>query len=1083
MTNPQLSGNISEPNQRSLKTLARAIAFSKGRFSLILVWCNYASLRSQILQQLQEQSTVKLRSLVLPESAKALYPMILAEVGDQPSEALMVLGLESVVALEELIASANRARDKFKSSFAFPVVLWGTDAVIRKLGRLAPDFNSWAGTPIKFSLTDQELIDWLRQKSEQVFTSNSTFTLNSSEPEAAQQELQSRGQKLEPELEASWEFILGLLHHRNQQIDTALEYYQQSLAFWQRANQLERQGRVLLRIAAAYSLQGKQHQADQKHCLQQTREHLQHSLAAFEQGQHLDLVAQHINQLGEVLRDLKEWESLQTLANKALMIHQNYGEPRQLAQDYGFLAQVALEQSRWSEAQQHAQQALELSQETSSADLQAQGLYHFLLAQSLGHLGQVQPAIDHLETARNQSQPQYYPQLYTGILEQLRLLYFEQHQYLKAFNLKLEQREIKSQYGLQAFIGAGRLQPQRQVIGTQDESPLPQQPEMIQDIVAASGRQQDVKRLIKRIGQTNYKLTVVYGQSGVGKSSILEAGLVPTLEVTPFERVRDTLPLLVRTYTNWVEDLNQQLSSRGVQPSDSTDTALCDVMRYSKKNPPKSPLERGTFIAPLSKGGWGDKDVPHNSENCCNANLTGVLAQLRQNSESNLLTVLIFDQFEEFFFTRQDQASKQAFYQFLRDCVEIPFVNVILSLREDYLHYFFEFTRTTELKIIDGDDRKILEILYYLGNFSPQDAKSVFQTLTERAKFHLEPALVDQLVQDLAGELGEIRPIELQIVGAQLQAKGITQLKEYQKHGTKTKLVERFLDEVIIDCGRENERVAQSVLYLLTDEKNTRPLKTKEDLAKDLEPESHKLDLVLEILIKSGVVLQIPGHPTAHYQLVHDYLVPFIRHKKGSDLLAELAREKEQRRQSEKKLNKILQWALFGSVIAVIAMTALWSRSSRLAKESAVAKTKATAEKLIAQSKQLQDEQPNQRPTAALLAVEAFNRLQSINQPTVEAQSNLQRSILQLPKFIHWIDDVSLYDFSPNSQYLAIGSSSGTVKVVEIETQDLVLTISHDKSVGEVIFSENGKYLATFGGDNKVNLANINSGKTTYNSN
>ncbi|NET57725.1 MAG: CHAT domain-containing protein [Symploca sp. SIO2E6] len=46
-------------------------------------------------------------------------------------------------------------------------------------------------------------------------------------------------------------------------------------------------------------------------------------------------------------------------------------------------------------------------------------------------------------------------------------------------------------------------------------------------------------------------------------------------------------------------------------------------MRYSKKNPPKSPLERGTFTAPLSKGGWGDKGVPHNSENCCILHFTG----------------------------------------------------------------------------------------------------------------------------------------------------------------------------------------------------------------------------------------------------------------------------------------------------------------------------------------------------------------------------------------------------------------------------------------------------------------------------
>ena len=55
-------------------------------------------------------------------------------------------------------------------------------------------------------------------------------------------------------------------------------------------------------------------------------------------------------------------------------------------------------------------------------------------------------------------------------------------------------------------------------------------------------------------------------------------------------------------------------------------TALGAVVRYSPKDPPKSPpsassgqaLERGTSTAPLSKGGWGDRNVPHNSENCCN---------------------------------------------------------------------------------------------------------------------------------------------------------------------------------------------------------------------------------------------------------------------------------------------------------------------------------------------------------------------------------------------------------------------------------------------------------------------------------
>jgi len=63
-------------------------------------------------------------------------------------------------------------------------------------------------------------------------------------------------------------------------------------------------------------------------------------------------------------------------------------------------------------------------------------------------------------------------------------------------------------------------------------------------------------------------------------------------------------------------------------------------------------------------------------------------------------------------------------------------------------------------------------------------------------------------VRDLAGELSTVRPIELQVVGAQLQAEGITTLVQYRQSGTKEKLVERFLEKVIKDCGPENEHAA-----------------------------------------------------------------------------------------------------------------------------------------------------------------------------------------------------------------------------------------------------------------------------------
>jgi hypothetical protein len=229
-----------------------------------------------------------------------------------------------------------------------------------------------------------------------------------------------------------------------------------------------------------------------------------------------------------------------------------------------------------------------------------------------------------------------------------------------------------------------------------------------------------------------------------------------------------------------------------------------------------------------------------------------ILDQLRKNAEQNLLTVLIFDQFEEFFFVCKDPVQRRAFYEFLQQCLDIPYVKVILSLREDYLYFLLECNnRLISLEIINNN---ILDknILYYLGNFSVEDAKSVIQSLTEQTQFSLEPSLIDALVQDLAGELGEVRPIELQVVGAQLQTEKITRLEQYREHGPKEKLVGRFLEEVVKDCGPENEKIAKLVLYLLTDENNTRPLKTRADLELELDVLPENLDLMLEIFVKSG---------------------------------------------------------------------------------------------------------------------------------------------------------------------------------------------------------------------------------------
>ncbi|NER29106.1 MAG: hypothetical protein F6J89_16085, partial [Symploca sp. SIO1C4] len=631
---------------------------------------------------------------------------------------------------------------------------------------------------------------------------------------------------------------------------------------------IERQGCVLFYMGLWWRKYAVENRTEYESSCCKARSYFQQALEVFEQHNRPDLVAKFINSLGEVSLRLKEWDELEIVAKKALKLHQRYPEPVRVAHDYDLLAEVELSKSVWIKGKEYAEQALEiiteLEQSTTSGNLSEQDRFSewlrkyirefslLSLGRSLSGLGEKQEAIKTLETAIISGHPQYDPSLYIQIMQELRSLYFEQGEYLKAFDIKRERQSIEQQYGFRAFIGAGRLQPKQRVINPALPDAKPQG--AVTQEIAASGRQQDVNRLVERMARNDHKLTVIQGQSGVGKSSIVQAGLIPVLTHRAIDS-RDVLPVLQQVYTDWVGELGKCLTDAMAQrkyiPSLQTSLEKGDI--NSEQTTIRQ--EQPSALCPLP---------PAFAVNSTDA----ILEQLHTNADHNLLTVLIFDQFEEFFFICKHPKQRRVFYEFLRDCLDIPYVKVILSLREDYLHYLLECNnRLVDLEIIRNN---ILDknILYYLGNFSPADARAVIQALTEQTQFYLEPELIEQLVEDLAGELGEVRPIELQVIGAQLQTENITTLEQYRIPGSKEILVGRFLEEVVKDCGPEHQQVAKLVLYLLTDENNTRPLKTRADLELELEVKAEILDLVLEILVKSGIVLRVPASPAERYQLV-----------------------------------------------------------------------------------------------------------------------------------------------------------------------------------------------------------------------
>ncbi|MBD2771793.1 AAA family ATPase [Iningainema tapete] len=1088
MTN---SEDVAIANEQSLQTLNRAIRLSQGQFSLILVRCNYADLRQQMAQRLHQLSSLKISEITLPASVKTLYTTILAELGDEQPNAVMVFGLESVKDLDTVLTSANFVREEFRKNFSFPLLLWVNDQVLQKLIRLATDFENWA-TTIGFKSSSDELVNFLRKKTDEIFAGNTNPNPEICwQLQTALRDLQNREQVLDADIQASLEFVIGLHEYQLNRPESALQHYQHSLSFWQqqllepvsggdgewgregveemgeelramhsgwsntsykgRGNFgtfypeqdsgfkvsilsvfttnmmetphrgvsteytqqfLERQGVLLLHIGLVYCRKAEQNLLENIRFWQESRYYLQQCLDTFAQANRLDLVAQHITKLCEVLQYLEEWDTLQSVVEQSLKLHHKHGSQLQVAQAYGFLAEVALAQSSWDEAQQLAQKTLRILANIHNLKSHYFGKYRLILAQAQQSLGEIKEAVLNLKRARNESNPQCEPVVYIRILEKLRSLYFDNGEYLKAFEIKQEQISIEYQYGLRAFIGAAHLHPQQYSIINAAQLQAEHQAIVAQEI-AASGRQQDINRLLERISRNDHKLIVIHGQSGVGKSSILKAGLLPALKQQSIGE-RDALPVLLRVYRDWVKTL-----------------ARCLTDNVETRN-----------FASLQQ-------------------VDDILQQLRQNANCNLLTVLIFDQFEEFFFEYPEQNQRRQFYEFLRDCLNIPYLKIILSLREDYLHYLLEWERLINLDVINNN---ILDknIRYYLGNFSPQDAKAVIESLTERTHLYLEPALVDKLVEDLAC-FGEIRPIELQIVGAQLQTDKITTLEKYHQIGNKEKLVEHFLEAAIQDCGAPNERAARLVLYLLTDENGTRPLKTNSELVADLEAldlavEIDNLDLVLQVLVGAGLVFLVPEACAKRYQLIHDYLVRFIRQQQAPALWAELAAAKEQQKQTEEQLRDTLKQ-----------LEKALHKEQEERKRAEVAEMEALVS--LSQALFLSHDQLG----GLLAAVKALKQLQEA-ELTPATQLNIVNRIHQAVSEVQecnrlegHTNSVTSVNFSRDRERI-VSAAQRTIKIWSTDGTLLETIQAHRGIVWDVVFSPDGKLIASASDDTTVKL-------------
>ncbi|HET8773004.1 MAG TPA: hypothetical protein VFP80_04405, partial [Thermoanaerobaculia bacterium] len=241
-------------------------------------------------------------------------------------------------------------------------------------------------------------------------------------------------------------------------------------------------------------------------------------------------------------------------------------------------------------------------------------------------------------------------------------------------------------------------------------SPFDDSPE---DVSRFFGRDEEADELYLRV--LSVPLLVQFGTSGLGKTSLLHAGLFPRLRQKPF------LPVMIRL--NTAEDSLIDSVVRSVQKS-------CEI--------------EGLHFTP--------RDT---------SSLSAFLSTTTIFRDDLLLTpVLVFDQFEEVF-TLRDAELRASLATELGALVRRPMLKTVISMREDYVGSLEEFSSA-----IPGLFQERLR----LERFSERAARAavtcpaLLQEPFDSPRFELEPNALDALIQYLRGRSGVIEPIQLQLL-------------------------------------------------------------------------------------------------------------------------------------------------------------------------------------------------------------------------------------------------------------------------------------------------------------------------------